>query len=78
MSGSDGINQRDADVIAKAIRNNIDLSASQKEGVAIDIANYLLRYRNQFFNKTRFVNMCKETFPDGWPNQVDRKWKELK
>ena len=28
-------------------------------------------------NKNRFVNMCKETFPEGWPNQVDRKWKEL-
>ena len=48
MSGSDGINQRDADVIAKAIRNNTDLSASQKEGVAIDIANYLLRFRHKF------------------------------
>lgn len=62
---------REAELIAKAIRNNKELTEKQKEDVANDIADMQLKYEDQFFNKKRFVAMAKPTFPEGWPNKCD-------
>ena len=64
--------QIELDLIAKAIRNNKELSEAQKVSVAEDIANYQIKYRDQFFNKQRLVGIARNTFDEGWPNRMDK------
>lgn len=66
--------QREADLIAKALRNELTLSAGQKEAIALRIVKWMLQ-EDQFFNKKRFLDIAVHEFPTGWPNKVDDAWK---
>lgn len=56
--------QLEIDLIAKAVRNNEDLTQQQKESVLNDIAQYQLRYNDQFFNSRRLLSIGANTLKE--------------
>ena len=62
--------QREADIIAKAIRNSSKTLKDKKE-IANVIISEMLKI-DQFFNWKRFNNLAIHEFPEGWPNYMDK------
>ena len=64
--------QKEADIIAKAIRNSSKTLKDKKE-IANVIISEMLKI-DQFFNYKRFNNLAIHEFPEGWPNRIDDAW----
>ena len=62
--------QREADIVAKAIRNSSKTLKDKKE-IANVIISEMLKI-DQFFNWKRFNNLAIHEFPEGWPNNMDK------
>lgn len=61
--------QREADLVAKSIRN-CRSSLEDKKDIVDMICEELLK-EDQFFNTKRFRDIAIQKFPDGWPNRMD-------
>ena len=61
--------QKEADIVAKAIRNSSKTLKDKKE-IADVIISEMLKI-DQFFNWKRFNNLAIHEFPEGWPNRCD-------
>ena len=61
--------QKEADIVAKAIRNSSKTLKDKKE-IADVIISEMLKI-DQFFNYKRFNNLAIHEFPEGWPNRMD-------
>ena len=66
------MNQLEAILIAKTIRNMVDAPLGYKNEFMRAFLP-LLRERVPFFDEKRFVNVASETFTEGWPNRMDKK-----
>ena len=62
--------QREADIVAKAIRNSSKTLKDKKE-IANVIISEMLKI-DQFFNWKRFNNLAIHEFPEGWPDHMDK------
>ena len=69
--------QLEADIIAKAIRNLTRTPIGYKEEFVSAICKGML-LRDQFFNVKRFRTIALDVLPPGWPNQVDAHYDQNK